>query len=532
MDSLLNKVLIVDDDPAIRRILHAHLTAGGYEVFSAASGSQALDLLERHHPSYLITDWDMPEMDGVELCRRVRQLELPSYLYIVFLTSHTGHDDLLAAMDAGADDFLNKPLRQDELLARLGAGARILRLESRLSQLAAHDALTELPTRRAFHVLLAKEWDRSHRYRLPMSAVMLDIDYFKRINDTHGHLVGDEVIRGIANMLRRHSRKSDTLCRYGGEEFVVLLPETDEASAVGWAERFRTHVAEESITVGQSSVRVTVSLGVTEMLAEVEDKEEFLSLVDHCLLAAKEQGRNRVVSFRTLTESGGLMPRGGPIGNYGLQGVVARDAMIPLVHCAAPDWTIAQATAYFLQYRVSSVPVTDADGNLLGIISERDVLGIAHTPQAPKRRVDEVMRSNVIVYDEAAPLAHVLSFLTRAPIRSVVITSQGKPIGLISRAAVVRWFLVNRWTARKTELSGSDAAENLVDPNAGDETALLAMTDQLVAMAQDLRRFLWDDPDAADPAPVVGGASRMQQLLDDLLTGYARRDSVDRGLPS
>ncbi len=532
MDRLLNKVLIVDDDPAIRRILHAHLTGGGYEVISAASGSQALDLLERHHPSYLITDWDMPEMDGVALCRRVRQLELPSYLYIVFLTSHSGHDDLLAAMDAGADDFLNKPLRKDELLARLGAGARILRLESRLSQLAAHDALTELPTRRAFHVLLAEEWERSHRYRLPLSAVMLDIDYFKRINDTHGHLVGDEVIRGVAALLRRHSRKSDTLCRYGGEEFVVLLPETDEEAAVSWAERFRAELAEASISVGQASVKVTVSLGVTEMLADVEDKDEFLALVDHCLLAAKEQGRNRVVSFRTLTESGGLMPRGGPIGSCGLQGVAARDAMIPLVHCIAPDWTIAQASTYFLQYRVSSVPVTDADGNLLGIISERDVLGIAHTPQAPKRRVDEVMRSNVIVYDETAPLAHVLSFLTRAPIRSVVITSQDKPSGLISRAAVVRWFLVNRWTERKTELSEGVAADNPRDANAGDETTLLALTDQLVGTAQELRQFLQANADAADPAPVVGGASRMQQLLDDLLSGYARRDSVDRGLPS
>ncbi len=531
MDSLLNKVLIADDDPAVLRILRAHLTSAGYEVFAAKTGVEALEVLQRCQPCYLITDWDMPEMDGVELCRRVRQLELPGYVYVVFLTSRSGQDDLMAAMDAGADDFLAKPLRKDELLARLGAGARILRLESRLSQLAAHDALTELPTRRAFQVLLAKEWERSHRHRLPLSAVMLDIDYFKRVNDTHGHLVGDEVIRGIAALLRRHSRESDMLCRYGGEEFVALLPETDEESAVVWAERFRTRVAEEAIQVGQSSVRVTVSMGVTEMLAEIEDKDEFLTLVDHCLLAAKEQGRNRVVSFRTLTESGGLAPRGGPLGNCGLDGVVARDAMIPLVHCAAPDWTIKQATSYFLQYRVSSVPVTDGDGNLLGVISEKDVLGIAHTPQAPKRRVDEVMRSNVIVYDECAPLAHILSFLTRAPIRSVVVTSAGKPTGLISRAAVVRWFLENRWTV-KIERFESAAADAAAKSCAGDESTLLSMIDQLVAMAQDLRQSLRTGSQTADQAPIVGGASRMQQMLDELVSGYARRDSADRGLPS
>ena len=392
MQNAVNKVLIADDDPAILRILTAHLQAVGYEAFAATDGHQALDLIEHHQPCYLITDWDMPRMNGVELCRKVRQLELSGYLYIVFLTGRTAQDDLMAAMDAGADDFLNKPLRKEELLARLSAGARILRLESRLSQLATHDPLTELPTRRAFGTLLAKEWERSHRYRLPLSAVMLDIDFFKQINDTHGHLAGDGVIRSVVKLLRQHSRKSDILCRYGGEEFVALLPETDEASAAQWAERLRNRIADEGIPIANATVHVTVSLGVTEMLAEMENKDELLALVDQCLLAAKEQGRNRVIPLRMLTESGGPAPLGGPRGNcprggavgeLALHDICARDAMIPLVHCVGPDWTVARATAYFLQFRVSSVPVTDAAGNLLGIISEKDVLGIAHMPQAP-----------------------------------------------------------------------------------------------------------------------------------------------------
>jgi hypothetical protein len=175
--------------------------------------------------------------------------------------------------------------------------------------------------------------------------------------------------------------------------------------------------------------------------------------------------------------------------------------------------------------------VTDGNGNLLGIISEKDVLGIAHTPQAPKRRVDEVMRSNVIVYDEASPLAHILNFLTRAPIRSVIVTSQGKPTGLISRASVVRWFLENRWNERKSELQTA-AAEGSARGNPSSESALWVMSDQLVAMAHELHQFLRDGSAAADPAPIVGGASRMQQLLDDLVSGYSRRDSADHGLPS
>jgi diguanylate cyclase (GGDEF)-like protein len=530
MQNLLNKVLIADDDPAILRILQAHLTAVGYVVFAATNGRQALELVEQYHPSYLITDWDMPEVNGVELCRRVRQLDLPGYLYTVFLTSHSGQEDLMAAMDAGADDFLNKPLRKDELLARLGAGARILRLESRLSELAAHDSLTELPTRRAFHVLLSKEWDRSHRYHSPLSVAILDIDFFKRINDTYGHPTGDEALRSVARLLRQHTRTSDILCRYGGEEFVVLLPETNEASATIWAEHFRARVADELIPAGQTNVRLTISIGVTEMLAEVEDKEEFLTLVDQCLLAAKEQGRNRVVSFRTLTEHSGLLPGGLSIGDSALHGVLARDAMIPLVHFVGPDWSVARATAYFLQYRVSSVPVTDAGGNLLGIISEKDVLGIAHTPQAPNRRVDEVMRTNVIVYDEAAPLANILSFLTRAPVRSVIITAHGKPCGVTSRAAVVRWFLENRWNARQIDsLAGQTADAAAGEPT--EDATLSSLAGQLVEMANELRRHLEIDPTGAD-ALIVEGASRMQQLLDNLLSMSPRGDTVRHALSS
>jgi two-component system, cell cycle response regulator len=531
MSDLLNKVLIADDDPAIVRILEAHLKSGGYEVFAAHDGRQALELIERHHPCYLITDWDMPKMDGVELCRRVRQLDLPGYLYTVFLTSRSGQDDLMGAMEAGADDFLNKPLRKEELLARLGAGARILRLESRLSELAAHDGLTELPTRRAFHVMLSKEWERAQRHRLPLSVVMLDIDFFKRINDTYGHRVGDDVIRGVARLLRQHSRQSDILCRYGGEEFVALLPETDEAAAAVWAERFRRRIAEESILNDHTEIRLTISLGVTEMLAEVEDKEELLTLVDQCLLAAKEKGRNQVVSFHTLMEHDNLSPSDRTKVPSVLEGVVARDAMIPLFHCVGPDWSVARASAYFLQYRVSSVPVTDTLGNLLGIISEKDVLGIAHTPQAPRRRVEDVMRSNVILYDEAAPLANVMKFLTRAPIRSVIITSHGKPCGLASRAAIVRWFLENRWNARQSDLLAGQSAETMVRDPEEENSTLHSLADQLVDMATELRRHLRADVTGADPAPRVGGASRMQQILEDLLTMSPRCDAAPSGLP-
>ncbi|HEX3997080.1 MAG TPA: diguanylate cyclase [Pirellulales bacterium] len=544
--NLLNRVLVADDDPAILRLLESLLQASGYEVFSASDGRQALEMIERHQPSYLITDWNMPEMNGIELCCRVRHLDLPSYIYIVFLTVRSAEDDLTAAMDAGADDFLIKPLRRDELMARLGAGARILRLESRLSQLAALDALTELPTRRTFHELLAKEWQRSHRYQLALSAVMIDIDFFKPINDTHGHPAGDEVIRGVVRLLRRNCRRSDLICRYGGEEFVALLPETDEASAMIWAERFRRHVAEMVTVVGNAEIRATVSLGVAQMLADMEEKSELLSLADQCLLAAKQRGRNRVESAKSLTAGGSLSPTGGSFGGSVLDGVAAREAMIPMVCCAAADWTIQRVTAHLLQYQVSSVPVTDPKGNLLGIISEKDILVVAHTPEAPNRRVDEIMRANVITFDLDVPLARVLSCFIRSPIRSVVVTSQGKPCGMISRASIVRWFLDNRWavrliqrglqkTATATETAHAEAnsptnlpdknwiaAEALARPN-GQDPSLESLARELAQMASDLQSQLSSNSTTPDMQPIAGSASRMQALLDELLAGAPTR---------
>ena len=274
---------------------------------------------------------------------------------------------------------------------------------------------------------------------------------------------------------------------------------------------------------------MTVSLGVTGKHAEMEDKNQLLALADQCLLSAKQQGRNRVVSLQSLIDSGRL-PGDKGASDSGLDNVLARDVMIPLSHCLNSDWPIVRAAAYFLQYRVSSAPVTDADGNLLGIVSEQDVLAIAHDPQAPDRHVNEVMRSNVITYEDDASLAQILSFLTRAAMRSVVITSAGKPCGLISRAAIVRWFLDNRW---KVGRLGDTALQHDAngDATADGESTLLNLAGQLAEEADRLHRFLQCPRPDHDTVPIIGGASRMQQLIGDLLAGSASGNRTGGGLP-
>jgi two-component system cell cycle response regulator len=360
---------------------------------------------------------------------------------------------------------------------------------------------------------------------------MLDIDFFKQVNDTYGHTVGDAVIRTVAELLASHTRTCDILCRYGGEEFCVLLPETDEASAIIWAQRFRQRVAEAAVAVGDTPIKVTISLGVAEMFAEMDAQGDLLALADQCLLAAKDQGRNRVVSFRALAASGRPEIGGASAQVSGWDAVLAREVMIPLFYCVRADWTVARAAAYLLQFRVSSVPVTNEEGCLLGIVSEKDVLRIAHKAEAPLRYVQEILRSNIISFADTTPLPQILSFLTRASIRSVIITHEGKPCGLISRAAVVRWFLENRWNLDPPDLGRRPDWARSEQCLSNDPDMLGSMTDGLVQLADQMRRQLRGVPLERDQAAIVGGASRMQQLLDELLCASSVRPA-GAGLPS
>ena len=220
-----NKVLIVDDDAAVLRLLTAIVSSAGYTVDQATNGQRALEVVESECPHFLITDWEMPGMDGLELCRRIRLLDLPHYVYIVLVTGRGGLDNLITGFDSGADDFLTKPVKKAELLARMRCGGRVLEQESRLLTLAHTDMLTSLPTRRVFEDAFSREWHRAHRYNLPLSCVLFDIDFFKKINDVHGHPSGDAVLQKIAQLFRDSCRKSDFICRYGGEEFCAVLPD-------------------------------------------------------------------------------------------------------------------------------------------------------------------------------------------------------------------------------------------------------------------------------------------------------------------
>ncbi len=254
------RILLVDDEPTQRLIVARLLKRGGYEVEMAANGREALAKLEQGDFPLMITDWEMPEMDGVALCQAVRSKER-GYTYIILLTSRDAIEHLVAGLQSGADDYLIKPVVEPELIARLNTGRRIVTLERSLRaaneenrRLSITDPLTGVHNRRFLMEQLPREIDRAARYGRQLAAIMCDVDFFKKINDTHGHLTGDEVLKWFANGLKSGVRTSDWIARYGGEEFVIVLPETNVANAATAAEHLRKHISEQPFKAGRPGV--------------------------------------------------------------------------------------------------------------------------------------------------------------------------------------------------------------------------------------------------------------------------------------
>ena len=291
------EVLVVDDDRAMLQLLSAILVGAGYEVALANDGEQAIECIEASPPDFLITDWKMPRVDGIELCRRVRRLELPKYLYTILITARTEMRHMVEAISAGADDFLPKPIRAGELLCRMQAGTRILDRERRLAWLTHHDPLTGILARRSFFAELDRQWVRSVKEGWPLACVMMDVDFFKRINDEYGHVAGDEALKAVAGLLSDSSCKRCRVGRYGGEEFCVSLADAAEQDALAWAEQRRARIASASVVVNSSVVRLTASFGVAERTGDTATPAQMLDRADQALGAAKRLGRNRVVRY-------------------------------------------------------------------------------------------------------------------------------------------------------------------------------------------------------------------------------------------
>ncbi len=299
--SLSNSVLIAEDDAMFRKILENWLEHWGYRVVVAEDGAKAWNILQQEGPpQLLILDWIMPGINGMELCRRIREQRNSPYQYILLVTSKDDKQDVVHGLEAGADDYLTKPFDRDELRARLRTGSRILTLQKDLIHArenlrfqATHDALTGIWNRGAIVAMLRRELDRAFRSQGSVAVLMLDLDHFKRINDTHGHLAGDDVLKEAANRVVRSTRSYDLVGRYGGEEFLIVLPGCDSDQLRQAAERIRRTIGDTPMQTLNSSPEVTASIGAT-VCADNNSAEEVLAVADAALYQAKNSGRDRV----------------------------------------------------------------------------------------------------------------------------------------------------------------------------------------------------------------------------------------------
>jgi diguanylate cyclase (GGDEF)-like protein len=305
------KVLIADDSATSRAMLRKSLARWGYEVVMAENGAEAWEILEKQDaPPMAILDWVMPHMTGPDVCRKVRETRREPYTYILLLTSKNSKDETVEGLEAGADDYIVKPFDQQELSVRLRAGKRIIDLQLTLMQAreelrekASKDLLTMLHNRAAIVANLETEIARCHRDHRSVGVVLLDIDHFKKVNDTYGHFAGDAVLRETAARLKTSMRAYDQVGRYGGEEFLVVLPNCDMEQARNQAERMRQRLQESKILADAGiEIPVTASFGVT--ISDLSDRKPdvFVRVADEALYRAKGSGRNRVVCL-DLVES-------------------------------------------------------------------------------------------------------------------------------------------------------------------------------------------------------------------------------------
>jgi two-component system, cell cycle response regulator len=304
------KVLIADDSATSRAMLRSVLTRWGYDVVMAENGKEALDILAKDDPPPMaVLDWVMPELTGPEVCRRVRETLREPYTYILLLTSKNTKGETVEGLEAGADDYIVKPFDQHELQVRLRAGQRIIDLQLNLLQAreelrerASKDLLTMLPNRSAIAHTLEDEISRCHRDHRTVGIILLDLDHFKKVNDTLGHFAGDAVLRETALRLRSNMRPYDQVGRYGGEEFLVVLPNCDLEQAANQAERMRHRLHATGMLVDGQELRVSASFGVTISDGSERSPDVFVRVADEALYRAKANGRNRIWSL-TLDQS-------------------------------------------------------------------------------------------------------------------------------------------------------------------------------------------------------------------------------------
>jgi diguanylate cyclase (GGDEF)-like protein len=314
------KILVAEDDRVSQRLLEMLLKRWGHEVILASDGRQALDImLSKDIPPLVLLDWEMPDMDGIDVCRKIREKEMVEAPYIIFLTAKDSSEYMVQGLEAGASDFIRKPFQKEELKARINVGIRTITLQQQLvsahrmmERIAMQDLLTGVYNRRAMLEILPREIARAKREGSHLALGILDIDHFKTINDTYGHHAGDAALVAFAQLLKDSTRPYDTVCRWGGEEFMIVAPFLEDSGVKGAEhplfERIREGTEQLRVKVDTRNLGFTVSIGLSMYTGE-EEMEEVIRRADEALYDAKRSGRNRIAAHLAPSGTGDLLFR-------------------------------------------------------------------------------------------------------------------------------------------------------------------------------------------------------------------------------
>lgn len=302
------KILVADDDLTSRLILTSALKKWGYDPIPVTDGNKALEILSKpDSPLIAILDWVMPGIDGIDVVKKVKSMEKEIYPYIIMLTTKTEKEDVIAGLEAGADDYIRKPFDNEELWARIKVGIRTVNLQRNLIKIqkaleyeALHDPLTGVLNRRGILERLEEEIERAYRKGYLTCVGMFDLDHFKKINDTYGHQVGDEILKGFTKILQTQTRAYDSIGRLGGEEFLLIIPEVQESEALPILERLLNDVRNNPISTSSGEIKVTTSIGGI-IIKGKPNIDKVIKAVDDALYQAKEEGRDRLIFSGVLS---------------------------------------------------------------------------------------------------------------------------------------------------------------------------------------------------------------------------------------
>lgn len=449
------RILVIARSPQLRAQFYTWLTEAGHRVRTAEPNAEASDKADALRPRVVILEHPA-QLD--ELAESVKNLQPwrvrhTGCLLLLDRCTPTSRGCLTPALEerspsveqrmawdrwnAQIDDFLVGDVCREELLARVEFALRRIEQVKRWKRRANVDPLTGCLSRQAWRRHLRREWSRAVRHRLPLSCAMLDLDHFKRVNDLLGHVEGDQLLRSVGQTLRRHVRTSDVVGRYGGDEFCVLLPQTDEHQAVAWAQRFRLCLAKQLVAEKLTDEAFTFSMGVAQLPTDAASPQILIDLADQALLDAKRAGRNRIArqhqgSADKLFQE--LNTNTGP-----LHGVTAGDLMVPCHTLLSAKQTIDAAVREWLQQRENVIPIVDDSGTLVGVVTASDLFASLGSPHGATRSLEEVMSRGVLTYDVSSPASVIHDFLLRSKQTAVVIVRGKTPIGVVGQENLLCW---------------------------------------------------------------------------------------------